>query len=267
MRKLKSAMKIVGRRKAEIADSSLDVLDQFDDPVKREKAKRLAETVFAEFRAKGEAATREDAAKCRNAIYWELGLVTGWRPLSRARINCEADVHWTGRKGREIATLIAPKGSEKMELRRKVELPLTTSQMLRYFIDHVRKLLRVADDDDNPYLFTGRFSGHINSGHLSQQSARLIARRTHVVGATGHKSRHASVKLHLAENPGDWQTVQEHVGHRDAETTRRFYALVTQVESSKRVQKSLGSERSTAGLSVVERGIYASDSGRANLVR
>jgi len=240
MRKLKNALKIVGRRKAEIADSSLDVLDQLDDPVKREKIKKLAETVFAEFRAKGEAATRKDTAACRNALYWELGLVTGWRPSSRARINVEDDIHWTGRKGREIATLTAPKSSEKKELRRKVELPLTTSQMLRYFIDHPRKLLRVAGDDENPYLFTGRFAGHIGSDHLSHQSAKLVARRTHVVGATGHKTRHAAVKLHLAENPGDWQTVQEHVGHRDPETTRRFYALVTQVESSKRVQKSMG---------------------------
>jgi integrase len=57
---------------------------------------------------------------------------------------------------------------------------------------------------------------------------------------TGHKSRHVSVKLHLAANPGDWATVQEHVGHRDAETTRRFYADVTQIESSKRVQESMG---------------------------
>ena len=240
MRKLTNTMKIVGRRKAEIADSSLQVLDQLDNPVKREKVKMLGDTIFVAFRAKGAAVTRKDAVEFRDSLYWELGLMTGWRPSSRARINIEEDIRWTGRKGRETATLTAPRGSEKTELRRKVELPVTTSQMLRHFIDQGRELLRVAGDDDNPFLYTGRFGGHINSGHLSKQSAKLIARRTHVVGATGHKSRHASVKLHLAENPGDWQTVQEHAGHRDAETTRRFYALVTQVESTKRVQKSMG---------------------------
>lgn len=240
MRKLKKSMAIVGRRKAEIADSSLDVLDQFDDPVKREKARKLGQTVFAEFRAKGTAVTRKDAAAFRDALYWELGLTTGWRPLSRARINREDDIRWMGSKGKELATLTAPKDAEKSELRRKVELPASTSQMLRYFINHPRAALQIAGDDNNPYLFPGRFRGHIASASLSRSSARLIARRTHIVGATGHKSRHASVKLHLAENPGDWQTAQEHVGHRDAETTRRFYALVTQVESSKRVQKSIG---------------------------
>ena len=177
----------------------------------------------------------------RNALYWELGLTTGWRPSSRARINIEEDIQWRGRKGSEIATLIAPKGSEKTELRRKVELPSATSQMLRYFIEHARILLRDAGDDDNPHLFTGRRLGaQIGSAHLSQQSERLIAHRTHVVGVTGHKSRHISVKLHLAENPGDWETAREHVGHRKAETTRDIYALVTQVELSKRVQKSMG---------------------------
>jgi hypothetical protein len=83
MRKLTNAMKIVGRRKAEIADSSLEVLDQLDDPVKREKVKKLGDTIFAEFRAKGGAATRKHAATFRNALYWELGLMTGWRPSSR----------------------------------------------------------------------------------------------------------------------------------------------------------------------------------------
>jgi hypothetical protein len=110
--------------------------------------------------------------------------------------------------------------------------------MLRCFIDHGRKLLLVAGDDDNPFLFTGRFGVHIDSGHLSQQSAKLIARRTHVVGATGHKSRHASVKL-------TWQRTLaigdgKGIPATGIETTRRFYALVTQVRSSKRVQKSMG---------------------------
>ncbi|MET0536423.1 MAG: tyrosine-type recombinase/integrase, partial [Xanthobacteraceae bacterium] len=229
MRKLATAMHVVGRRRAEIADSSLEVLDQLYNPLKRERAKKLGDTVFAEFHAKGDTATRKDAAAFREALYWELGLTTGWRPRSRARINVEEDIHWRGRKGREIATLTAPKGSEKTELRRRVELPPTTSRILRFFIDHARRLLSIVGDNDNPYLFTGRFGSHINSGHLSKKSEKLVGLRTRIVGATGHKTRHVSVKLHLDENPGDWQTAQEHVGHRNPETTRRIYALVTQV--------------------------------------
>ena len=243
MRSLKSMMKIVGQRKAEISDSSLDVLEQLDDPVKQRKAKMLCDTVFAEFSKMGEAATPEDARAFRDALFWELGLTTGWRPSSRARIDLEEDIRWTGRKGREIATLKAPKTAEKTELRLKVELPSSTSRMLRVFIDSARPLLIAKGDEANPHLFTGRFGGHICTTQLSKMSAKLIARRTLVVGATGHKSRHAAVKFHLSENPGDWQTVQEHVGHRDPETTKRFYGIVTQVESSKRVQKSLGKRK------------------------
>jgi len=240
MRTLKQSMAVIGRRKAEIADSSLDVLEQLDDPVKRDKVNRLAETVMAEFRAKGDAATGHDAKNFRDALFWELGLTTGWRPSSRARIDMDDHIKWRGRKGREIATLTAGKITEKTELRRKVELPPITSQMLRYFVDHALRLLRPLGDDTNPYLFPGRRRGrHATSNHLSAHSAKLIARRTHVVGATGHKSRHVSVKLHLAENPGDWVTAQEHVGHRDPEVTKRFYANVTQLESSRRVQRSM----------------------------
>ena len=126
------------------------------------------------------------------------------------------------------ATLTAGKITEKTELRRKVELPPSTSQMLLYFIHRALPLLRAPGDDANAYLFPSRkHDRHTTSGELGKQSQKLTARRTRVVGMTGHKSRHVSVKLHLEENPGDWTTVQEHVGHRDAETTRIFYANVT----------------------------------------
>jgi integrase len=241
MRTLKRSMAVVGRRKAEIADSSLEVLEQLDDPIKREKIKKLAETVAAEFEAKGDAATTMDAEQFRNALFWELGLTTGWRPASRARINIHDDIVWAGRKIRATATLTAGKAAEKTELRRKVELPLITSRVLRLYIDRALPRLRSMSDPNNPYLFPGRRIGkHTTTNHLSMQSAKLIARRTSVVGATGQKSRHVSVKLHLIENPGDWQTAQEHLGHRHSDTTKQFYANVTQVESSKRVHRSMG---------------------------
>lgn len=240
LKKLKQSMAIVGRRRAEISDSSLDVLEQLDDKVKRDKLTKLGDVVFAEFRSKGLAATKKDAETLRNALFWELGLTTGWRPSSRARINIDDDIKWTGKKGRQMATLTAGKETEKTELRLKVELPPSTSNMLRYFIDVAVPLLQAKGDTENPHLFPGRHHGkHATTTHLSEKSEKLIARRTHVVGVTAHKSRHVAVKVHLMENPGDWETVQEHVGHRDPNTTKTFYANVTQVASSNRVHKSL----------------------------
>jgi hypothetical protein len=93
-----SCQEVVGRRKAEIADSSLDVLDQLDKPIKREKIKRLGDAVYAEFRAKADAVTRDDATQFRDALYWELGLMTGWRPFSSSQ--CLFD-GWRRRMGVE----------------------------------------------------------------------------------------------------------------------------------------------------------------------
>jgi integrase len=255
LRKLKKAMGVVGRRKVQIADSSLDVLEQLDDPIKREKVRSLADEIYAEFRAKGAAVNREDAAEFRNALYWDLGLTTGWRPFSRARINFQDDIQWSGRKGRQVAILTAPKKSEKIELRRKVELSLASSQMLRYYINHALPLLRIAGDDENPHLFPGRHGGaHLSSPHLSNKSAELIALRAHVVGASGHKSRHVAVKFHLTENPGDWETAQEHVGHQNPETTKRFlreYHTGRVLQAcSKIVEKALKSEVLFSDLSI-----------------
>jgi integrase len=244
LQKLKKLMEVVGSRRAEISDSTLNVLEQLEDRVKREKLKWLGDTIFAEFKSKGERATRIDAENFREAIYWELGLTSGWRPATRARINIQDNIRWGGSKRRRVATLKVPKSREKTEIRLTVELPESTSEMLQYFIEHALPLLRAAADPDNPYLFPGYKLGRpMVSYHLSHQSEKLIALRTHVVGVTGHKSRHVAVKLHLIENPGDWVTVQEHVGHRNVETTKTFYANVTQVESSKRVQKSLGKRK------------------------
>ena len=241
MRELDRVIKVVGRRRAEISDSSLDVLEQLDDPVKREKVTKLAETIASEFEAAGDSVTKFDAQKLRDALFWELGLTTGGRPSSRARINVFEDITWTGRKDRALATIMAGKKAEKTELRRKVELPPLTSRILRLYIDRALPLLRSPSDSENPYLFPGRILGrHATVAHLSEQSERLIARRTQLVGATSHKSRHVSVKVHLSKNPGDWETVQEHVGHRDPEITKKFYANITQVESSKRVHRSMG---------------------------
>lgn len=112
--------------------------------------------------------------------------------------------------------------------------------MLRHYIRHALPLLRVSGDDNNPFLFPGRFGGHLERDGLSRGSRRLIALRTGIVGVTSHKSRHVGVKLHLAENPGDYETAREHTGHRDVDTTKRIYAMVNQVAASKRVHKSMG---------------------------
>jgi hypothetical protein len=70
LQKLKTLTEVVGSRRAEISDSTLNVLEQLEDPVKREKVKRLGDTIFAEFKSKGERATRKDAENFREAIYW-----------------------------------------------------------------------------------------------------------------------------------------------------------------------------------------------------
>lgn len=127
------------------------------DPVsKREALKRLAEVVGAEFEAKGDAATTADAEIFRDAFFWELGLTTGWRPASRARINEHHDIVWIGRLGKRMATVIANK---KTELKRKVELPPVASQLLSLYIDQALPLLRSPTDGDNQFLFPGRRHG------------------------------------------------------------------------------------------------------------
>jgi hypothetical protein len=72
------------------------------------------------------------------------------------------------------------------------------------------------------WLFPGEAGGSKDPKTLSDQIAERIENATGLV-MTVHQFRHAAAALWLAHNPGDYETVRRVLGHRNIQTTIRFY--------------------------------------------
>lgn len=71
-------------------------------------------------------------------------------------------------------------------------------------------------------LFVGQRGARKGSSNLSKQLARFVQREIGVV-IHAHLMRHLAAHLYLLANPGDYETVRRLLGHKNIETTIRFY--------------------------------------------
>ena len=54
---------------------------------------------------------------------------------------------------------------------------------------------------------------------------------------TVHQFRHAAAAIYLKHRPGDYETVRRVLGHRDIETTVRFYCGLETIEATEQFGK------------------------------
>jgi site-specific recombinase XerC len=71
-------------------------------------------------------------------------------------------------------------------------------------------------------LFVGQRGARKQSSNLSKQLAGFVRREIGVV-IHAHLMRHLAAHLYLLANPGDYETVRRLLGHKNIETTIRFY--------------------------------------------
>jgi integrase len=72
------------------------------------------------------------------------------------------------------------------------------------------------------WLFPGEAGGSKDAKTLSDQVAERIEKATGLV-ITVHQFRHAAAALWLMHHPGDYETVRRVLGHRNIQTTIKFY--------------------------------------------
>jgi integrase len=75
----------------------------------------------------------------------------------------------------------------------------------------------------SPWLFPTAGGGHVDRRFLSEPIARS-GRPFVGVPITAHQFRHLTAELYLREDPNGIAIVGQHLGHRDLNTTRHFYA-------------------------------------------
>ena len=96
-----------------------------------------------------------------------------------------------------------------------------------------------------PWLFPDKQGGHVDPVLLS----RNIARRAHrYVGIriTAHQFPHLSAELYLQADPAGLGVVSQHLGHRNFNTARNFYAREQTRVATQRYHEVLAERRAQA---------------------
>jgi integrase len=106
----------------------------------------------------------------------------------------------------------------RIDLNFKFDQPLT--DLIDEFIHKFRPALLRGTNAS--WLFPGE-SGHPK--HRLQFSKQITLRIQKAIGLriTVHQFRHAAAAIYLKHHPGDYETVRRLLGHRDIQTTIRFY--------------------------------------------
>ena len=84
--------------------------------------------------------------------------------------------------------------------------------------------------DDNHWLFPGVGNGYKTKGTLSGQIIELITKRLGI-RVTPHQFRHLAAAFILEKDPANYEFVRRVLGHKNLETTIRFYIGLETVDA------------------------------------
>jgi integrase len=120
-------------------------------------------------------------------------------------------------------------------------LPETVQILERYLTEWRSKICR----QPNPWLFPNSAGGPMDGRSLPADLCHKTQRELGV-WITHHQFRHLSTELYLQANPEGLAVASLHLGHRDQNKTRRYYARPKQREATRRYQQHLIEKREGA---------------------
>jgi integrase len=83
------------------------------------------------------------------------------------------------------------------------------------------------------WLFPGKTGGRKDARTLSGQITQKIQKAIGLL-ITPHQFRHAAAAIYLKHHPGDYETVRRILGHRNIQTTIRFYCGLDTLQANKK---------------------------------
>ena len=124
------------------------------------------------------------------------------------------------------------------DVKNRVDLNFKFDQPLTDLIDEYIHEFR-------PTLLRGANTGWLFPGEAGQPKHKLLFSKqitVRVQKATGlhltvHQFRHAAAAVYLKHRPGDYETVRRLLGHRDIQTTTRFYCGLQTMEATEQFGK------------------------------
>jgi len=189
---------------------------------------------------------RGSAALARTAMAIELLLVCSVRRANLVGLELGNSIRKIGH-GKDAFWIIEHDGAEvKNNEDLRFRLPDQTVAMLENYLREWRPKLC---PEPSPWLFPAAdgtcMDPRTMAYAIGAQSKRVLG-----VAITPHQFRHISAELYLKDNPEGIFTVSQHLGHRDINTTRHYYARPKQRQASRHFQEHILRSRETARIRV-----------------
>jgi integrase len=182
------------------------------------------------------------ASYARAALAIELLLTCSLRRQNLLRLKLEETIRRIGSGDARQWVIELPAEDVKNEEPLRFQLLPESVNILEIYLGEWRGKLC---DQPSPWLFpdsTGEaMRGNTLLVDLAQKTTRELG-----VRITTHQFRHLSTELYLQANPEGLAVASLHLGHRDQNTTRRYYARPKQREASRRYHEHLLENREGA---------------------
>lgn len=216
------------------------LLDRLDDARFRDLIYLLPHTLTV--KARRHRHPVHAAILARAAVAIELLLTCSMRRENLASLELEQNIRRIG-SGHDTRWIIEfEKQDVKNEEPLRYTLPKESAGLLEEYLHHWRPILCAVPSS---WLFPAPDGRCMNPRHLAEDIRRKSERELGVP-ITPHQFRHIATELYLSDNPDKLSVASSHLGHRDLNTTSRYYARPKQREASRLYQERLGLDRSHA---------------------
>jgi integrase len=218
-------LKLRRERRYGLTEKNMAVIRTFKDSQNRARLSALPGQLFDEALAERDALVKA-AVTAEIALAIQIELVAPMRLANLSGLHLEKNVIHVGGPEPTYHLVIPPedvKNDEPLEY----PLPETVGEMLALYRGIFRPRLCLGD---NPWLFPGEGDHHKTKGTLSGQ---IIERITKTLGlrVTPHQFRHLAAALILEKDPANYEFVRRVLGHKNLETTIRFYVGLETVDA------------------------------------
>ena len=218
LRKIALKLKVTQRG---MSPRNREAVARFDDEAAVKVLVNLPTRVLGEALRSGRKGYRE-AKMIQTALAIELLLNAPVRIKNLASIELERHLVEVGSRRERRVHLRFP--ADEVKNSNDLEFPLMaeTVDLLDLYVAVWRPIL--CDGQASPFLFPGdRPDRPKGKGTISTQIKELVHAYTRL-DTPAHRFRHASAKIFLDRNPGQYEVVRLLLGHKNIQTTIAFYA-------------------------------------------
>ncbi|WP_409561748.1 tyrosine-type recombinase/integrase [Hyphomicrobium sp. MC8b] len=227
-------------RKRGMTAKNKALLDRLDDPKFRDLIYLMTGMLVERART---SSNRAWAANIfRTAVAIEILLVCGVRRENLVSLELDKTIRKIGAGKNALWIVEIAEGDVKNGEPLRFHLPEESAELLEIYLREWRPLLC---KEPSSWLFPN-FTGQMLDQRSMTVSIRNATKRILGVPVSTHQFRHISAELYLRNNPEGLSTVSQHLGHRDFNTTRTYYARKQQREASRRYQERVILDRSEA---------------------